>query len=177
MTNNRLVLPILSLFVFLACSCNQDEPALSIAKWKSDNASYFTNMKDSAGYIKDTVATNVGNVFYYYRITTSGDRNSSSPTYNSYVTVNYKGSLITGSVFDKTYTGNNPANDSTAKPLSFYANQLIVGWTVNLEQMKVGEIRTVVIPQELGYGIYGMSPVIPPYATLKFDIQLISFSN
>jgi len=134
-------------------------------------------MKDSIGYTQDTVVTIAGNVFYYYKITTRGNLSSSSPSHNAKVTVNYRGSLITGKVFDNTYSGNNPANDSTAKPVSFYTNQLITGWAANLEQMKAGEIRTVILPHELGYGIYGMNPVIPPYTTLKFDIQLISFSN
>ncbi|HEY6913768.1 MAG TPA: FKBP-type peptidyl-prolyl cis-trans isomerase [Paludibacter sp.] len=177
MTSNKLIISILVLFVFIASSCSKDDPTESIVKWKSDNDSYFANMKDSTGYIKDTVATSIGNLFYYYKITTPGDQSSTNPTYSSYVKVNYKGSLITGSIFDETYTGSNPENDSTAKPANFYANQLIPGWTINLTQMKTGEIRTIVLPHELCYGIYGMGPVIPPYSTLKFDIQLISFTN
>lgn len=177
MTNNKLIFSVFSLFAFLICSCDNHDPADSIAKWKSDNDSYFTNMKDSTGYIKDTVATNIGNLFYYYKITTPGDQSSTSPAYSSYVKVNYKGCLINGSIFDETYTGSNPKNDSTAKPVSFYANQLIPGWTINLTQMKTGETRTIVLPHQLCYGIYGMGPAIPPYSTLKFDIQLISFTN
>lgn len=170
----KVILPLISVVIVLLASCNNDAP-YSINQWKKDNISYFNNMKDSVGFIKDTIATTVGNLTYYYKIITPGNQTGGSPTINSYVKVNYKGKLINGSVFDKTYTGSNPATDSTAMPISFYANRLITGWTANLVQMKVGELRTVVIPQELGYGVYGMSPSIPPYATLRFDIQLISF--
>jgi len=173
-TMKKIIFPVISIVVILLASCNNDAP-YSINQWKKDNVNYFNNMKDSAGFIKDTVATTAGNLTYYYKIITNGNLTGGSPTSTSYVTVNYKGKLINGSVFDKTYKSSNPVNDSTAVPRSFYANQLITGWTANLVQMKVGEFRTVVIPKELGYGIYGMSPSIPPYATLRFDIQLISY--
>jgi FKBP-type peptidyl-prolyl cis-trans isomerase len=171
MASNKLNILILSLFTLLTTSCSEEDPADSIVKWKSDNETYFINMKDSTEYQKDSVATVCGNIFYYYKITTPGNQSTTSPTLNSKVTVNYKGYLIDGDIFNSTFSNN------TAKPVIFNTSQLISGWSANLQQMKIGETRIVVIPQELGYGIRGMQPAVPAYATLKFEIQLLSSGN
>lgn len=172
MINSKISILFFSLLSLLISSCHKEDPADSIIKWKTDNETYFANMKDSTDYTKDSVATIGGNIFYYYKITTPGNQSSTSPTSNSKITVNYKGYLINGNVFNSTFSDNN-----SAKPITFNTNQLIPGWNANLQQMKIGETRTVVLPQELGYGIRGMYPTVPAYATLKFEIQLLSSDN
>jgi len=177
MKSNKLIFLSVSLFFILTTSCNPkaDEP-IDVAKWKTQNDLYFTNMKDSAGYILDTIPENMGDSRFYYKITTVGNQKGGSPLSTDIVTVNYRGKMITGAVFDQTYKGYSPVNDSSARPATFGVNGLISGWSVNLMQMKVGEIRTIVLPQELGYGTY-YAGIILPYSTLKFDIQLISFHS
>ena len=164
---------MLSLIVLSIVSCNTNDPANIYAQWKSDNEKYLINMKDSVGYIRDTVPTNIGNLYYYHKIITAGVTEG-SPAYTDHATVNYRGSFITGEVFDSTFKGNNP--DSTSTPATFYLNQIIMGWTDNLMKMKKGERRIVILPQELCYGTSGFRS-IPPYSTLRFDIQLISYSG
>ncbi len=85
------------------------------------------------------------------------------------VSVQYTGKLTDGTVFDST------ANHG-GQPFTFTvgAGQVIQGWDQGLLGMKVGEKRTLTIPPSLGYGESGVPGVIPPNATLIFDIQLVS---
>lgn len=175
---NHVIILFIAVASILLTSCNTDDPTGGFKEWNQLNVAYLTNMKDSVGYVKDTAYNYSGQqFFYYYKITLKGDSTAGHPVSNSYITANYRGSLITGKVFDQTYVGNNPKADKTATPVSFFANQLIPGWTLNLIQMSKGEIRTIILPQELGYGAQGVTGAISPYSTLRFDIQLISFSN
>jgi FKBP-type peptidyl-prolyl cis-trans isomerase FklB len=81
------------------------------------------------------------------------------------VTVTYRGSLITGTVFDQTQPG---------KTATFAAGRLIPGWVEALSLMKEGDEWELVIPPELAYGAQGAGGVIPPNQTLVFDMTLIS---
>lgn len=80
------------------------------------------------------------------------------------VVVNYKGSLINGTVFDQTEPG---------LPANFVVNKLIPGWTEALEIMKEGDHWELVIPAALAYGSRGAGGVIPPNQTLVFDLELV----
>ena len=80
-------------------------------------------------------------------------------------TVYYKGTLINGTVFDKTEDG---------LPAQFVVNQLIPGWTEALEIMREGDEWRLVIPANLAYGSRGAgNGVIPPNQTLVFDLTLV----
>jgi FKBP-type peptidyl-prolyl cis-trans isomerase len=82
------------------------------------------------------------------------------------VKVHYTGWLTSGKKFDS----------SVGKPPFVFklgAGQVIKGWDEGVEGMKVGGKRQLRIPQELAYGAKGFPGVIPPYATLVFDIELI----
>ena len=91
-----------------------------------------------------------------------GDR---CPRANNVVTVNYKGSLINGKVFDSSY--------ERGYPEAFRLNDLIVGWQIALTQMHVGDHWIVYIPQEVGYGSRGNGS-IPGYSTLIFEMELVA---
>lgn len=176
MKSSKLILLSVSVFLIFITSCNSDEPSAELLKWKSDNETYFSNMKDSAEYISYNIPAVRGGGSFYYKIKVQGDSLSGSPAYSDLVKVNYRGKMVDGYKFDSSFTGSDPRIDSTAKPITYYANGFIAGWTENLMQMKTGEIRTIVLPQELGYGSEGQG-IIPPYSTLIFDVQLISFGQ
>lgn len=81
------------------------------------------------------------------------------------VTVNYKGSLIDGKVFDETKPG---------KPATFPAGALIPGWVEALQMMHAGDKWQLVIPSGLAYGKAGAgNGAIPPNQTLVFEIELL----
>ena len=83
---------------------------------------------------------------------------------NDQVTVTYKGSLITGQVFDQTDPG---------QTATFPAGQLIPGWVEALQLMKEGDQWELVIPSALAYGEQGAGGVIPPNQTLVFEMSLM----
>jgi FKBP-type peptidyl-prolyl cis-trans isomerase len=84
------------------------------------------------------------------------------------VSVLYTGKLQDGTVFDASEKhGNEPIEFILGKGM------VIKGWDQGLQGMQVGEKRTLVIPPTLGYGEQGAGGVIPPNATLTFDVQLV----
>ena len=84
------------------------------------------------------------------------------------LTVNYTGKLEDGTVFD---SSKNPGRE----PFRFTVGlgQVIQGWEEGFIGMKVGGSRTLTIPPEMGYGARGAGGVIPPNATLVFDVELL----
>ena len=101
-----------------------------------------------------------------YVITKEGS-GSASPKYGQNVTVHYQGTLLNGKIFDSSILRGAPA--------TFKIGQVIEGWNEALVTMKKGEKRTLIIPPELGYGIHGYPGIIPPNATLIFDVELLDF--
>lgn len=169
---------VIKLFLFAAIivlnfSCIEDDYTKQIEKWKTQNDTYYSNMKDSVGYQQYSIPYELGGGNFYYKITKQGNATSQSPSEVDKVTVNYKGMLISGAVFDGTFKGNDPTLDTSATPRTFTVYQLIPGWIENLKQMKVGEIRTIVLPYYLAYGTQSVGSILP-YSTLRFDMQLIS---
>ena len=86
------------------------------------------------------------------------------------VSVNYAGTLADGTEFDSSYKRNEPIIFTVG------ANELISGFERGVVGMKVGEIRQLSIPPELGYGSEGVAGVIPPNANLFFEVELVSLN-
>ncbi|OGH14243.1 MAG: peptidylprolyl isomerase [Candidatus Levybacteria bacterium RIFCSPHIGHO2_01_FULL_38_26] len=84
------------------------------------------------------------------------------------VTVQYLGTLTDGTKFDSSYDRDTPFD------FSLGAGEVIKGWDYGVEGMRVGGKRKLTIAPELGYGMTGAGSIIPPNATLIFEVELLN---
>ena len=99
-----------------------------------------------------------------YRIFKEGT--GPKPEKGDTVKVHYTGKLTDGTVFDS-------SKGRGAFTFKVGTGQVIRGWDEGVIDMKVGEVRELVIPPNLGYGSRGAGNVIPPDATLVFEVELL----
>ena len=119
-------------------------------QWLADNAK------------KDGVITTPSGL--QYKVIREGD-GPKPQSRNDEVEAHYKGTLIDGSKFDSSYDRDDP--------LVFFVNGVIEGWQEGIMLMSVGAKYEFYIPSELGYGVRGAGNVIPPNATLIFEVELL----
>ena len=91
--------------------------------------------------------------------------NGASPKATDTVKVHYRGSFADGKEFDSSY--------QRGTPTEFPLNRVIACWTEGVQRMKVGGKARLTCPPAIAYGARGAGGVIPPNATLHFDIELI----
>jgi peptidylprolyl isomerase len=109
----------------------------------------------------DAVTTPSGLKYYDLKV----GEGAAPPTPTARVLVHYTGWLMDGTKFDSSV--------DRGEPIAFRLSEVIRGWTEGVGSMKAGGKRKLVIPYQLGYGAAGMPPVIPPKATLVFDVELL----
>ncbi len=138
-----------------------------VAQSASDlmNDSGEESVTEAAG-AENTVTTDSG---LQYVVIEAGD--GASPQTGQRVFVHYVGTLEDGTKFD--------SSRDRGKPFDFTIGQgqVIKGWDEGVGDMKVGDRRKLIIPPDLGYGARGAGGVIPPNATLIFDVELLRIGS
>ena len=168
------ILPIM----FVACmiaSCSDDNTWEDYEEWRQTNETW---LREQQSLLDDE-----GNLFYqrvipkwnksaYILIHYFNDRKLTdgnlSPLFTSTVDVKYIGHLYNGEPFDSSYV-NTTHGDSIYRTT---LGDVIEGWAIALEDMRVGDSVRIVVPQAQGYGA-SYQGSIPPYSALEFDIKLV----
>jgi FKBP-type peptidyl-prolyl cis-trans isomerase FkpA len=119
----------------------------------------------SLGVNLDEMSKTALGVYYQDLVVGEGAEVSAGQT----VTVHYEGWLHDGTKFDSSL--------DRGVPNTFSLNGVIPGWGDGVPGMRVGGKRKLVIPSKLAYGSQGSGGVIPPHATLVFDIQLLGIEG
>jgi len=102
-----------------------------------------------------------------YRVLASGPADGAHPSRKDQVVVRYTGRFSDGKVFDS-------SKDQPGGTATFPVGRLIPGWVVALQLMRPGDHWELIVPPEMAYGEKGAGGVIPPNATLVFDMELVS---
>ena len=149
----KLLMILASALMFTLAGCGKDDAGCSNVKPADEEAQILayasangiTAMKHSSGM--------------YYQVVTQGA--GVTPNINSTVTVNYTGTLLNGSVFDK-----------SSAPVSFKLNQVIEGWIIGIPLINKGGKIKMIIPSSLAEGCNG-ARTIAPNTVLYFEVDLI----
>jgi len=115
---------------------------------------------------KPGVVTTASGLQYEVMVQGAG---GAKPKATDKVKTHYHGTLTNGTIFDSSV--------QRGEPISFGLNQVIKGWTEGLQLMSVGDKYRFFIPFELAYGERGAGGVIPPYATLIFEVELLGINE
>jgi FKBP-type peptidyl-prolyl cis-trans isomerase FkpA len=102
-----------------------------------------------------------------YRSLKDGD--GPSPVASDKVRVHYRGTFPDGKEFDSSYSRNQPAE--------FPLDKVIKCWTEGVQRMKVGGKAKLTCPASIAYGERGAGGVIPPNATLQFEVELLGIAG
>jgi FKBP-type peptidyl-prolyl cis-trans isomerase len=132
----------------------------AMAKVAEQNRAQGTTFLSENAKKEGVVTTDSG---LQYEVLQEGE--GAQPAADDEVKVHYKGSLLSGQVFDSSYQRGEPA--------TFGVDQVIKGWTEGLQLMKPGSKYKLYIPSELAYGDQGAGRAIGPGQTLVFEVELL----
>ncbi len=96
------------------------------------------------------------------------DGQGASPKASDKVKVHYRGTFLDGKEFDSSY--------KRGEPISFPLNGVIPCWTEGVQMMKIGGKAKLTCPAAIAYGARGAGGVIPPNATLQFEVELLGIN-
>ena len=133
---------------------------------KAQNADIEAKKADGEKFLADNMKAEGVNVTpsgLQYKVLVPAE--GKKPTAQDTVKVHYTGTLVDGTKFDSSV--------DRGEPIEFPLNQVIKGWTEGVQLMSVGSKYNFFIPYNLGYGEQGAGSVIPPYATLIFEVELL----
>ena len=150
----RLIVLLLLLAAIAIPACAQKEGKTAVEK-KGEQASAANMVKTPSG------------LAYVDLVPGSG----ASPAPGKQVKVHYTGWLENGTKFDSSVDRGEPF------VFTIGAGQVIPGWDEGVMSMKVGGKRKLIIPPQLGYGAAGAGGVIPPNATLIFEVELLDVAK
>ncbi len=119
---------------------------------------------DAAAKEAGAVVTKSGLVFRSLK-----DGSGASPGAADVVKVHYRGTFPDGKEFDSSY--------ARGTPIEFPLNRVIPCWTEGVQRMKVGGKAKLTCPSQIAYGERGAGGVIPPNATLLFEVELLGIAG
>lgn len=160
---------------FASCSSEEEDTWKEYKEWREANESWLLEQADRLdenGNNYYTKLVPVWNKDAYVYIHYFNDRKETagnlSPLFTSTVDVKYIGHLYDGTAFDSSYLNTSPADSIFRTQLS----EVVVGWTIALSDMHVGDSCEVLIPYQYAYGASATGS-IKPYSALQFNIKLV----
>jgi len=155
MKRTSIVFFITFLFLIVMSACKE----YVYMDWKLMNDKWYSIHMHDSGFI--TTPSGL-----CYKVIHQGYQRR--PNLNSVIIVNYKGTLIDGSVFDSIATGTT---------VQLLLSSSIKGWQEGIPKMNGGGYYRFYIPSSLGYDTTSTNPLIPPHSVLRFDVNLVDSYN
>ncbi len=159
------VIALILTMTLAACGQTGDEAATTVAATTTPSPAPPTASPTNTPRPADENALVTDSGLEYVEITPGA---GPTPQTGDFVSVHYVGTLEDGTVFDSSYSRNEPIR------FMLGVGNVIKGWDEGIALMREGGRARLIIPPELGYGASGAGTVIPPNATLIFEVELMS---